>query len=161
KPVRPLPRLWKLESDSPAGEPASSEAEGRSRKDSEAAPVKPSSKSSKGNSTAQKSKAPADGKEKKVLLEDTPALDTYETRRRARFLIGGLGAVCVLLAGWIAYRVFIYDPSPIDIPFDASTVADTSPEPSRSLDQEARFMYNRAHELAKSKRTDLAIAMLN
>jgi formylglycine-generating enzyme required for sulfatase activity len=161
KPVSPLPRLWKSESDSPSGEPGSSEAEGRPRKDVEAAPVKPKSKSPKDTSKAPKSEVPKDGKEKKVLLEDTPALDTYETRRKARFLIGGLSAACVLLLGWIGYRTFIYDPNPIDIPADAPSVTNTVPEPSRSLDQEARFMFNRAHDLAAERRTEQAIAMLN
>ena len=27
--------------------------------------------------------------EKKVLIEETPTLDTYETRRRARLIMGG------------------------------------------------------------------------
>ena len=80
-----------------------------------------------------------------MLLEETPSLDTYESRRRARLLMGGLSATCVLLLVWIGYRTFLYDPSPIDIPTDDATTAQQGgPEPKPSKDGEARFMFNRA-----------------
>ncbi|MFI5455821.1 MAG: SUMF1/EgtB/PvdO family nonheme iron enzyme [Isosphaerales bacterium] len=169
KPVQPLPRLWKTEPDSAEEEPGSPGADRaaeKSRKDNEAAPSKSSttSKSSQGKSKPGKVKAPADAREKtgnKVLLEDTPAMDTYESRRRARFLIGGLSFTCVVMLGWITYRTFFYDPSPIDVPADDPKLAMSGPEPRAALDQEARFMFNRAYEFAKSGHTDQAIAMLN
>ena len=55
---------------------------------------------------------------RRCWLKRRPSFDTYESRRRARFLMGGLSATCVLLLGWIMYRTFLYDPSPIDIPMD-------------------------------------------
>ena len=102
-----------------------------------------------------------DKSDKKVLLEETPTFDTYETRRRARFLMGGLSAACFFLLGWICYRTFLYDPSPINIPVDdALTAQQGAPEPKLSKDSEARFMFKRAQELAKNGQADQAIGML-
>jgi formylglycine-generating enzyme required for sulfatase activity len=167
KPLNPLPRLWKSGSDSPDGEAGSSGADrigDKSQKDAAEAASTASSKPSKRKSKSTKEKLATDGTakgEKKVLLEETPAFDTYETRRRARLLIGGLSAVCAGLVGWIVYRTFIYDPSPIDNSSDDMALATSVPERSQSLEQEARFLFNRAHESAKLGRTDQAISILN
>ena len=129
-----------------------------------ASPTKPKSSGVKSKKTKGK-EPPAAGEnsdKKKVLLEDTPSLDTYESRRRARLLMGGLSAACVLLLGWITYRTFLYDPSSIDIPTgDATTAQQGGPEPKPSKDGEARFMFNRAQELAGNGQSEQAIAMLN
>ena len=58
----------------------------------------------------------------KVLIEETPTFDTYETRRRARLIMGALGVACVLLLGWSIYRVFLYDP----VGLDATNTADAT-----------------------------------
>ena len=100
----------------------------------------PSSKSKKAKSAAPQE----DKKGKKVLLEDTPALDTIESRQRARLIMGALIAICVLLPCWITYRVFLYDPSPIEVTDDHGAAAKSSPEFRPNLDQEAQFMYNQA-----------------
>ena len=133
------------------------------KKSSKATDAAPSTSSAKSKSAAVKTKktkakdSPVAGDnsdKKKVLLEDTPSLDTYESRRRARLLMGGLSATCVLLLGWITYRTFLYDPSPIDIPTgDATTAQQGGPEPKPSKDGEARFMFNRAKELADEQTT--------
>ena len=74
-----------------------------------------------------------------------------------------LGGLRALLVGWIGYRTFLYDPSPIDIPTDDASIAAqrSGPEPKPSKDVEARFMFNRAQELHRNKKTDQAIDMLN
>jgi formylglycine-generating enzyme required for sulfatase activity len=168
EPVKPLPRLWKTEPD-----PSEDDDEGldqSAKKSSKAIDAAPSPSPAKPKSARVKSKN-AKGKEppvagensdkKKVLLEDTPSLDTYESRRRARLLMGGLSAACVLLLGWITYRTFLYDPSSIDIPLgDATTAQQGGPEPKPSKEGEARFMFNRAQELAGNKQPEQAIAML-
>src|SRR5262249_44910781 len=97
---------------------------------------------------------------KKVLVEETPTLDTYESRRRARMLVGGLGTAAVVLLLWAGYRTFLYDPTPNPIASDEAALA-PAPEPHQSLDQEARFMLTRAQDLAKENRSDQAVAMLN
>ena len=166
---QPLPRMWKAEPDPADEEPGSPGAEGKSkkpRKDDESTPSKSSSKtkSVKGKSKSAKENASSAGEKKggkSVLIEATPAMDTYESRRRARLLIGGLTLTCVFLLGWITYRTFFYNSSPIDVPTDDSALTLSAPEPKPSLDQEARFMFNRAYEFAKSGHTDQAIAMLN
>jgi len=163
---QPLPRLWKTEPD-PEDEEALPGRPGAAKKasqDSEDPPSKPSSKSKASASKSKKSKAPApedDKKGKKVLLEDTPALDTIESRQRARLILGALIAVCVILPCWITYRVFLYDHSPINVTNDPGAAAMISPEIRPNPDQEARFIYNEAHEHAKRGQTDQAIGLLN
>lgn len=166
KSAQPMPRLWKTEpepdeeeekgstrksrNDREAGSPGKS---GRSKESS----AKPKSKTAKAKESSKKD----ENGEKRVLIEETPTFDTYETRRRARLIMGTLIVASVFLFGWTIYRVFLYDPVGI--------VATNSPEPTAnqpgpeaplSLDQEARFMYNRAQEFAKSGRSDQAVAML-
>lgn len=170
-PVKPLPRLWKSESDEPEDVSSAQRAPGQSAKSSskgsDAAPSKSASKPAGSTAKSKKQKAresaPVGDKSdtKKVLVEETPTLDTYETRRRARILVGGLSATCVLLVCWIGYRTFLYDPSPIDVPVEDATMAQQGgPEPQGTKDGEARFLFNRAQELDKSGHGDQAIAML-
>ena len=45
-----------------------------------------------------------------MLVEETPALDTYEARQRGRLIVGVLVAGCVGIFGWIFYNLFIYYP---------------------------------------------------
>jgi formylglycine-generating enzyme len=163
---QPMPRLWKA-----APDPVEEDSKGskKSRKDGDTDTSKSSSKSqttsAKGKAKSAKGKGSSavdDKSEKKVLLEDTPKLDTYESRRRTRLILGTLSTACVLLAGWIFYRAFLYEP----LGFDTTAAADTSAslsdaEARLSLDQEARFMYNKAQEFAKNDQTDQALAMLN
>ena len=165
KTAQPMPRLWKAEPE-PAEE--ESRAVRKSKGDRESEPSKKSgdSKRAATNPKAKSAKAKEppevdENGEKRVLLEETPTFDTYETRRRARLIMGTLIVACILLSGWTFYRVFLYDPIGI--------IATNSPEPTAnqpgpdapmSLDQEARFMYNRAQEFAKTGRADQALAML-
>ena len=171
-PVKPLPRLWKAESDEPEDESPGQPADGHSANNStnglDGASGQTSSKTGASGGKKKKKKAtePAAIGDKsdsnKVLKEETPSLDTYESRRRARLIMGGLTATCVILVLWIGYRTFLYDPSSVDMPFDDPSAAyQGGPEPKPSKDGEARFMLNRAEELYKNKRSDQAIAMLN
>jgi formylglycine-generating enzyme len=171
-PVKPLPRLWKSEPDEPDDEIPDPKTDGQSTKNSTNGSGGASSQSStktgttggktKKKKTKESAASGAKSDTKKVLVEETPALDTYESRRRARFMMGGLSATCVVLLLWIGYRTFLYDPSTIDIPFDDPTTAHQgAPEPKPSKDGEARFMLNRAQDYAKNGRADQAIAMLN
>jgi formylglycine-generating enzyme len=166
KSAQPMPRLWKAEPD-PTEEEAPPAK--KSTKDGDTEPPRKSSDSkgsvAKGNSKAAKGKGPPatdENGEKKVLIEETPTFDTYETRRRARLIMGALGAACVLLSGWSVYRVFLYDPVGLDATSTAdATASKSSPETRPTVDQEADFMLGRAHEFAKNGRTDQAVAMLN
>ena len=166
KTVQPMPRLWKSEPEPSEEElpPAKKSSRGgdteppRKPSVSKASTVKGTTKSAKGKGAPV---ADENG-EKKVLIEDTPALDTYETRRRARIIMGALAGACVLLFGWSIYRVFLYDPVGLDVSGSADqTASQSSPEPRSTLDQESHFMLERAREFAKNGRTDQAVAMLN
>jgi formylglycine-generating enzyme len=166
KSAHPMPRLWKSEPE------PSEEQSPSARKSGKGAETEPSKKSSdtkasasKGTTKSAKGKgpSPADEKgEKRVLIEDTPTLDTYETRRRARLIMGTLIAACVLLFGWTIYRAFLYDPVGIDVASSAGpTEGYASPETRGTFDQEARFMFDRAQEFFTNGRSDQALAMLN
>ena len=174
EPVKPLPRLWKIGAEIPRTktDPGPAEIDGSTRNHPRPAiRLHPSHQASPGRRRAKSKKPKSEGNigcgddksdKKKVLVEETPALDTYESRRRARLLMGGLSAPAFLLLGWIGYRTFLYDPSPIDIPMDERldrSRAGPSPRPSK--DGEARFMFKRAKELDRNGQTDQAIAMLN
>ena len=105
-----MPRLWKTEPDpseedglgSPDGDAArnaSSKAGGEA-----ALQIIKQAKRTRGQAEEAEGKAVPvgdDKSDKKVLLEETPTFDTYEARRRARFLMGGLAAACFFLLGWI------------------------------------------------------------
>src|SRR5262249_33433099 len=98
----------------------------------------------------------------KVLLEDTPSLDTYESRRRARMIMSALTIACVSLMVWITYRVFLYEPSTITVQAEDPMIL-AAPPVVRShleLDKEARYTINRAQEYAKIGRTDEAVGLL-
>lgn len=154
KPAQPLPRMWKAEPEdddepTPATKAKSDDSSSRKLRKAKAPSAK--SKGSKGDPESK------DGK--RVLIEETPAFDTIESRRRVRIIVGASVVVSVLMLVWITYRVFLYNPGPIVVADDAGA-PQGSPEIRPSLDQEARFMYNRAHELAKQAHTDQAIEML-
>jgi formylglycine-generating enzyme len=163
KTAQPMPRLWKSEPEPAEEEPRSAR---KTRNDGETEPSKksPDSKPSAGKSKSAKVKAapPLDENgERKVLIEETPTFDTYETRRRARLIMGGLIVASVFLFGWTFYSVFLRDPIGITATSSPEPTANQpGPEAPLSLDQEARFMYNRAQEFAKSGRSDQAVAML-
>jgi len=166
KPFKPLPRLWKSQSDEPEEEPSTVGKEGAAKKSSKQSEATASSSTSKSKSSIGKnkrSKKPAESSEKdgkKVLVEETPALDTVESRQRVRLIVGAAGATVIVMLCWITYRVFLYDPGPKIGSGDDPTLTSGPPEARPSLDQEARFMFNRAREDAKNGRTDQAIEML-
>ncbi len=164
--LKPLPRLWKSESDEPEdGSPAAGK-EGAPKKASKQGKAAASSSASKSKSSSGKkkgSKKPVEAGEKegkKVLLEDTPALDTVESRQRVRLIVGAVGVTLIVGLCWITYRVFLYDSGPKVVSGDDSTLTLGPPDALAALDQEARYMFNRAREDDKNDRTDLAIEML-
>jgi formylglycine-generating enzyme required for sulfatase activity len=166
KQFKPLPRLWKSESDEPTEGSSQDPKDGAAKKvakDGKSAAATSAGKAKSATVKKKASKKSADGdekKEKKVLLEETPALDTVESRQRVRLIVGAVGISIFVMLGWITYRVFLYDPGPKVLSGDDPTLTYGPPEARPSLDQEARFMYSRAHDDFKAGRTDQAIEML-
>jgi formylglycine-generating enzyme required for sulfatase activity len=164
KAKQPLPRLWKEAASPPQEAQQAASDKPRKKPQNEAGSVPPKT-SSKSKEAAAKKKAAKDWFDsrspgKKVLVEDTPALDTYESRRKVRLMIGGLSVVSVFALGWITYRTFLYDPMPANISSDDPNLAGGSSEIRLNPDHEAQFIMRRAHDYAKGGRTDEAIAML-
>ena len=164
----PLRRLWKAEPESTEIDALPGKKSSTKGDDADGTRKSAGSKGTKSKGKARSSKAqeaPAVDEKgnKKVLVEDTPTLDTYETRRRARMIMGAVGVFGVFLAGWIIYSTFAPSSS---IPVATSGPGDDllaqagGGEPRASIDQEARFMFNRAQEFARVGRTDQAVGML-
>jgi formylglycine-generating enzyme len=169
KSTQPLPRLWKSSESPPTdgNEAASEPGEKKARTQGQGAASKASSKAKKAESKKQAARdwfeSRSSGGGKKVLVEDTPALDTYESRQRVRLLIGGLSAVSALALVWVFYRTFLYDPLPTNTvpkPTDDSPAAKGSPEVQLDRDQQAKFLFTRARESAKAGRTQEAVVLL-
>ena len=172
-PGQPLPRLWKTEPDPDEDADETIEQPGKTKpsrkKDASAtaaaapAPRSPSKSKTTAKPARSKKKADDESKgEKKVLLEETPAFDTIESRQRVRMAIGGLMVFCVLIMGWIVYGILF--PGSDDLGGDAGempTQALNLPAPGPSREPEAAYMLDRAREYAKRGQVVPAIAMLN
>jgi formylglycine-generating enzyme required for sulfatase activity len=166
-PGKPLPRLWKTEPEDEEEDRPPEPAE----KPKKPPGLTPPSRAREGSKRSSHSKVgsrdakagSADG-EKKALVEETPALDTYEARQRGRLVVSGLLASCVAIFGWIFYQLFFYDPNRVDVPADqeepAITTMPPAMAPKHDLDVEARNMLSRAEETAKAGNTKEAIALL-
>ena len=106
---QPLPRLWKTEPDEDEEEPTAKAKSSQGKEDSPPVAKIGQARGGKAARDGSKSKPAArssekDGERTKVLVEETPALDTYEARQRGRLIMGGLFAACFLIFGWIVYR---------------------------------------------------------
>lgn len=143
---QPLPRMWKAE---PEDEPSSSPGRRRG-----------ADKASASANTFKAGGADEPG-EKKALVEETPAFDTYEARQRARYVAGGLIAGVVGVGVYLVFQMFPGNPFPEEGVADENAVASAPVEPARrDLDLEARAMFVRAREFAKMGRPDEAVALL-
>ncbi|WP_337174368.1 SUMF1/EgtB/PvdO family nonheme iron enzyme [Paludisphaera sp.] len=168
-PGRPLPRMWKSgEAPEPpraVPEPPRTPTPARSSKPEP--PPPPRRRSADDSGSVRKSglkpkPQPADDGEKKVLVEETPVLDTIETRQRVRLATGALFAFVTGLGVYIFYTAFLYDPFPMDDlpPDDAYLVEPSLPAPKVDMEGEARAMLARAREAAGAGRADQAVALL-
>jgi formylglycine-generating enzyme required for sulfatase activity len=151
----PLPRLWKAEPEPSAGpvlQPS------KTPSPDEAATVKP----------AARKKAPPvgpDGQRKGVLIEETPELDTYEARQKARILVGAAMLGIVLLGGVFLYRVLAprgdeeVAPAPM-VAHQAIAPVAAKVANKEQNEREARSLYDRAHDVAKGGDADLVVSLL-
>jgi len=168
---QPLPRLWKTEPDEVEEEELKAAAEEKKKQEAAEQAAQETARAAEVRQRARKAKpkeskkvSGAEQAEKKVLVEETPALDTYEARQRGRLIIGALVASCFGIFGWIFYSLFIHDPNPTvattaDEPPPQVTVA-VAPAPKKDLDSEAQNLFDRARDNAKAGRIDLAVALL-
>ncbi len=166
-PGQPLPRLWKTEPDEDEEEELKEAAEAKKKQEA-AQSAKETVRSTEVRRRARKAKpkeskkSPGnEGSEKKVLVEETPALDTYEARQRGRLILGGLVAGCIGIFGWIFYNVFIYDPNPVVISGDEPPppVA-VAPGPRRTWISKPGACSTGLERRAKAGHTDQAIDLL-
>ncbi len=177
-PGQPLPRLWKTEPEPEEGSDDPLDELDMKKGDKDQAVAASASKSSsKSKATAEKPAKPKPAKpkpakqkasegekgEKRVLLEETPAFDTIESRQRARLLMGGLMAFCVFIVGWNAWSMLFGGSSNVPIPIEANMPMEPPPMfagPVASREPEASYMLDRAREYAKRDKTKDAMAML-
>ncbi len=151
----PLRRLWKVEPESAEIDALPEKKSSKKGDDADGTRSSTGSKGAKSKGKAKSTKAkeaPAVDEKgnKKILVEETPTLDTYESRRRARIIMGSVIVFCIFLTGWIIYSAFVPSSS---VPVATQGSGDDlmaqlgGGEPRASMDQEARFMFNRAQEL--------------
>jgi sulfatase modifying factor 1 len=160
--AQPLKRLWKAEPEAPDDEPAPARKKNAGSEKSSASSANTSNQAARAKPKSKTKKPPpeAEGTEKKVLIEETPALDTYEARQRARLVLGGLVAACFLIFFWIIYSVFLSDSNPVEMAADDSGATFGPALPKRDVDGEAHVMLNRAHDSAKAGNTKEAVKLL-
>jgi formylglycine-generating enzyme len=163
-PGQPLPRLWKIE---PEPEP-DAKPERKSRKERLAEEKEAEARAqakAKGKSGASKtSKTSKDAKPKGALVEATPELDTYDSRRRVRFLIGGTAAAVGVIGIIVLFRTLFGGPAVDNEPLpDEGAIAVGSPDTPKvdRSDVEARNLLETARQLAKNGKTKEAIDVLS
>ena len=167
-PETPLPRLWKVQPEDDPDD-AKSLPESKKKKSEKArsdgegprAKVEKARKAERSGKSGRSVEREKDGATKGVLIEETPNLDTYETRQRIRIAIGAALLALSVLIGWTVVRLLSPAP-PIEEPVPRSDVA-TVPgavNPREKSEREAKVMFDRAREVAKNGKVDLAVSML-
>ena len=93
------------------------------------------------------------GESKGVLVEETPTLDTYQARQAVRIITGAVLFGILCLISFVIYRVFApsgtLEPSAVD----EGTITANAPVNPQNSEQEARTMFERAHEVARNGNT--------
>jgi formylglycine-generating enzyme required for sulfatase activity len=161
-----LPRVWKIEpEDDPEVEPPAQKS--KAKADDSAAPVQPTKrkKRQKDDKSDAKSSKPrngkGDGEKKGVLVEETPNLDTQETRQRIRIAIGVAAVAGISLFVWLFVHMFM-PPAPREDAVPHEMVAAVAPEghsPARD-DQESKVLFSRARDVAKNGNVELSVELL-
>ena len=114
--MTPLPRIWKAE---PEDAPKTQDADSRpSKKESAKTDSTTGEKSRRTVKRSKAGKEPKDGEPKGVLLEETPKLDTHETRQRIRIALGSGVTLVLFLVGYLIYRTVASGPTPDETPID-------------------------------------------
>ena len=155
-PPTPLPRLQPPNVEKPAEETP--------RKDSKREKSKTLKRNATGDGDRGSKQDSAATRSGRVKMEETPALDTYDSRRKARILIGSLVLGSLLLIGFlIAQRFSPSEPDPnVDDPLAQAIAAKGSgPATDKArLELEARNMYDQARQIALNGNPPLAVTML-
>ena len=174
---QPLPRLWKAEPEpEDEGPPRRDRRSRRDREEAEAEAAKaaeapkPKSKSKSSDKKTPRNPDSPRAKGKGVLVEETPELDTQETRARVRMAIGALVALVAIGGVVVVYRQFFGAP-----PEDLSEVIDegagmkggatvatapSNPGANPQVEQEAVNALSNARQLAKNGKIKEATAAL-
>ena len=113
-PGAPLPRLWKYPSENDPeaeGDASGTKKKKKAKADptgTESVPVKKARKKDDVSAKPLKKSKPKEGETgtRGVLIEETPELDTYETRQRVRIAVGVVLFSFVALTGFFIYRAF-------------------------------------------------------
>lgn len=159
---QPLPRLWKHEPDE--DEP-STPGKGMSPDEKDKADgASPVEKQPKRKDAARSKKVEKDARaagRTTVLREETPRLDTVETRQRIRILVGAGIFGLLSLGGLLIYQAFKPDPDedePVDLGAAVAS-APAAPDHERS-EKEARELLDRARQVAKNGNATMAVSFL-
>ncbi len=154
KPSQPayLPRTWKAEPE-PVEEPKptkSGKAKGAKAEDESTSPVKKKKK---------KVDADRDDGTGASKLEETPLLDTYETRQRVRYAIGGVLSLIMLVVVVVLYRTFASSP-PTETPAPDRKENRVVVDAKESAEREAAALVDNARQADRLGRTAAALDLL-
>jgi sulfatase modifying factor 1 len=117
------------------------------------------SKAARANKKKKAQAAPGDGTSA-INLEETPVLDTYEARQRARWIIGGILGGVGLLALFLAVRTFRGDGAEAEHPLDVAephVAIEGRPNP----EVEARTLVENARQADRLGKTKAAVLLLD
>lgn len=163
-PGQPLPRLWKDPRLEDEDEAAPKSRKAKKSAQSDAAEPAAAKKSAKGEKSKAKSKS-SGGKGDKdkeggkgALIEETPTFDTHEARQRVRVMVGVGLALLLSTIGFVIYHQFAPEP-----PMEEGNPPEVWATAGANLErdeQEARVQLDRARELAKNGKVEVAVAML-
>ena len=152
-PSRPAPVLPRLTyPDASKSMEAGSEQEGQG-----------SRKSEKKERVRKESRAvDREDKPKASKLEETPTLDTYETRQRVRLLVGSVLGIVVFMTGWGVYRALSTAERVVDLPDEGKLAQQPTAnefDPAKN-NLEASQMFSQARLVAQNGNPKGAISLL-
>jgi len=152
--VAPLPRLWKA---APAPEPAEEVT------DSKAKPKAKSESEPRARPRKKKDEQHDDGTGASKL-EETPVLDTYQTRQRVRWLVGGVLAAVGVVSLIVILRTLMgggaEEITAGELP-DPRAVSQPQPPPRINPESEARQLVENARKADKAGKTKDALILLH
>jgi formylglycine-generating enzyme len=156
----PLQRLWKSPPEPEEVDEVEAAKAKKKKQVEEPAPA-PKAKVAKPLFIAKKKKAePVDDGTGAVKLEETPVLDTFEARQRARWLVGGLLAVIATVFVIIVIGAFKGDDN-MEIHEGEPPGLQVVSTPPTDVEVEARIMLDNAKKADKLGKIQAAMNLLN
>jgi formylglycine-generating enzyme required for sulfatase activity len=159
-PGSPLPRIWKADPEPVVDEDEPPTKKKKKKKqDADADPSASPAGSEKPKKTRKAAKSNGSASKGK-LVEETPRLETYEGRRAARMIAGGVILGVLGLAGIIIFRFVGADRTPVPEAVDQAPIVQKPQVDPQQAEREARSLFDDARAVADRGDAEIAITML-